>query len=88
MTMTVDLGPKLEQFVLQLIENGRYRSKSEVLREGVRLVQDREARLAELEAAISKGLDDVDAGRVYPLEEVMERLLKRYGAMAEGEGGE
>ncbi len=82
MTMTVDLGPKLEQFVLELIENGRYRSKSEILREGVRLVQDREARLAELQAAIGKGLDDVDAGRVHPLEDVADELRARYGPVA------
>ncbi len=47
MTISVDLGEKLEAFVTDLVENGRYGSKSEILREGVRLVQEREARLAE-----------------------------------------
>ena len=82
MTMTVDLGPHLEQVVLELIENGRYRSKSEVLREGVRLVQDREVRLADLKAAIAKGLDDVEAGRTHPLEDVIEELQSRYRSIA------
>ena len=81
MTMTVELGPMLEQAVEDLIENGRYRSKSEVLREGVRLVQDREARLESLKAEIQKGLDDVDAGRVYPIEDVVAELEARYLAM-------
>ncbi len=81
MTMTVELGPQLEQAVDDLIQNGRYRSKSEVLREGVRLVQDRETRLEALKAEIQKGLDDVDAGRVYPIEEVCAELEARYAQM-------
>ena len=81
MTMTVELGPQLEQAVDDLIQNGRYRSKSEVLREGVRLVQDRETRLEALKAEIQKGLDDVDAGRVYPIEEVCAKLEARYAQM-------
>ena len=78
MTMTVDLGPQLEHVVEDLVQNGRYQSKSEVLREGVRLVQDREARLAALHAEIEKGLADVDAGRVYPAEDVWAELDARY----------
>ncbi len=81
MTMTVELGPQLEQAVDDLIQNGRYRSKSEVLREGVRLVQDRETRLEALKAEIQKGLDAVDAGDVYPAEEVFAELEARYTAM-------
>ncbi|WP_244547604.1 hypothetical protein [Bradyrhizobium sp. OK095] len=34
------------------------------MREGVRLIQNREARLAALDAAIARGLDDADANRV------------------------
>jgi antitoxin ParD1/3/4 len=78
MTMTVDLGPQLEKFVNEMIESGRYGSKSEVLREGVRLVQDREARLAHLKAAIEKGLADADAGRLYDLEDVARDLQHLY----------
>ncbi len=83
MTMTVDLGPKLEQFVLEMIETGRYRSKSEVLREGLRLVQDREATL---DAALKVGLDDVAAGRTTPMDEVLDRLEAKYRMMAEARG--
>ena len=39
MAISVDLGEKLEATVNDLVANGRYNSKSEVLREGVRLVQ-------------------------------------------------
>jgi antitoxin ParD1/3/4 len=82
MTMiSADLGAKLETFVAGLVETGRYNSKSEVLREGVRLIQDREAKLAALDAAIAKGLADIEAGRVKPAEEVFDRLSKKYRAM-------
>ena len=48
MAISADLGEKLEAVVNDLVANGRYNSKSEVLREGVRLVQEREAALARL----------------------------------------
>lgn len=82
MAISAELGGKLESVVDELVRNGRYNSKSEVLREGVRLVQEREARLAQLDAAIQKGLDDVEAGRVVDADEVFDRLEKKYAAMA------
>ena len=36
------------------------------LREGVRLIQEREARLAALDASIARGLADAEAGQVKP----------------------
>lgn len=61
----------------------RYGSKSEVLREGARLIQDRETRLAALDASITRGLGDIEAGRIKPAEEVFDRLAAKYGAMAD-----
>ena len=49
--ISADLGTQLESFVTKLVETGRYNSKSEVLREGIRLIQEREARLAVLDQA-------------------------------------
>lgn len=83
MTMSVDLGERLEAFVNELVASGRYNSKSEVLREGLRLVQDRETRLAAFEAEIERGLADADAGRTKPAEEVFQRLEAKYRAMSE-----
>ncbi|MCP3734054.1 type II toxin-antitoxin system ParD family antitoxin [Sphingomonas sp. RP10(2022)] len=79
--ISADLGQPLETFVADLVKTGRYNSKSEVLREGVRLIQDREARLAVLHAAIDRGLADADAGRTHPAEEVFAELEARYRAM-------
>ena len=79
--ISADLGQALETFVGELVANGRYNSKSEVLREGIRLVQDREARLAALDAVIARGLADADAGRTIPAGEVFDRLEAKYRAM-------
>jgi antitoxin ParD1/3/4 len=82
MAISADLGKTLEAVVEDLVENGRYNSKSEVLREGVRLVQEREAALRRLDAALGRGMADIEAGRVKPAEEVFDRLIAKYEAMA------
>lgn len=81
MALSVELGNQLESVVDNLVQTGRYNSKSEVLREGVRLVQEREAQLAALDAAILRGTADLDAGRTVPAEEVFGRLRAKYQAL-------
>jgi antitoxin ParD1/3/4 len=82
MASSVNLGDQLETFITDAVKNGRYGSRSEVLREGVRLVQEREKRLARLDEALMKGVADGDAGRVTDAEIVFERLIRKYEAMA------
>lgn len=78
MPISADLGEMLENYVSGLVKAGRYNSKSEVLREGVRLLQERETRLAALDAALARGLADAEAGRVKPAKEVFDRLRAKY----------
>lgn len=80
--ISADLGQQLESFVATLVETGRYNSKSEVLREGVRLIHERESRLAALDASIARGVADAEAGRIKPADEVFERLESKYSAGA------
>ena len=80
--ISADLGAQLEGFIAKLVESGRYGSKSEELREGVRLVEEREKRLALLDAALERGLADVDAGRTHGLEDVLDELTRRYAGDA------
>ncbi|MFN3847427.1 MAG: type II toxin-antitoxin system ParD family antitoxin [Paracoccaceae bacterium] len=79
--ISADLGSQLEGFVAKLVETGRYNSKSEVLREGIRLIQERETRLAVLDQALAKGLTDAEAGRTKPADKVFARLDAKYKAM-------
>lgn len=52
----------------QLLSSGRYQNASEVLREGLRLVERREEedalRLAALRSAVQIGVADIEAGRL------------------------
>ena len=82
MASSVDLGRQLEKFVSSLISSGRYNSKSEVLREGVRLLEEREKRIAALDVAIAHGRADIAAGRAKSADDVLKRLDAKYRKMS------
>lgn len=82
MPSSVNLGEQLETFISEAVKTGRYGSRSEVLREGVRLVQERETLMARAMAELREGIDDVEAGRSEDLEVVADRLRRKYQAMA------
>lgn len=71
-TRNVVLTDTLAQFVEQLVASGRYQNASEVLRDGLRLIQQREqeqsARLQALREAVAIGVADIEAGRYTSLE--------------------
>jgi len=63
--MNVSLTPELEQFVQGKVNTGLYYSASEVVREGLRLLQERDQlqqlRLQELRQEIQVGMDSGDS---------------------------
>ena len=71
-TRNVVLTTRHEQIIEALVASGRYQNASEVLREGLRLVEDREAReaakLAALREAVAVGDADFEAGRYMEFE--------------------
>lgn len=66
-TRNVVLTDSQAKFVEQMVATGQYQNASEVLREGLRLVQAREAeqvaKLAALREAVAVGIADINAGR-------------------------
>ena len=54
-TVTVTLGPHYEEFIKSNIAIGRYNNVSEVIREGLRRLEEDEAKLAVLRAALIEG---------------------------------
>jgi antitoxin ParD1/3/4 len=77
MASSVNLGEQLEAFITEAVKKGRYGSRSEVLREGVRLVQEREGKWAQFEAEIQKGIDSADRGDSVPLDEAFDQVVER-----------
>lgn len=55
--------------------------QTEVLRKGERLIQDRETRLALLDALIMRGIADADANCTHADENIFDELLSRYKSM-------
>ena len=56
--MNVSVGSRWEEFVEAVVKDGRYGSVSEVVREGLRLVEEREAKLSALRETVRSALDD------------------------------
>jgi len=81
MASSADLGQRLETYVSDLVKNGRYNSRSEVLQEGVRLVEEREKKVAALDTLIRRGIADADSGKVKPMQDVVARLCSKYDQM-------
>lgn len=54
---SVSLGDHFESFVEQSIAEGRYHNASEVIRAGLRLLEEEESKLHALKNAIHEGLD-------------------------------
>ena len=56
-TMTVDLGSELRHYVESLVDSGNYRSNSEVLRESLRLLREKQAesKIAQVRHLIDEG---------------------------------
>jgi antitoxin ParD1/3/4 len=70
--MNVSLTPQLENYVKQKVAAGMYNSVSEVMREALRLLEERDAlkdmKLAALRSDLQKGIDELDRGEGTPLD--------------------
>ena len=79
--MNVNLGSTFDQFVADLLKTGRYQSQSEILREGLRLLKNREdlrqLRLAELRKEIAIGIASAERGEIVDGEVAFDRIRQR-----------
>jgi antitoxin ParD1/3/4 len=82
--MNVSLTPELEQLIHKKVESGLYLSASEVVREALRLLEERDRvnamKLEELRKEIQVGLDQADRGQLLDGPEVFENLRKKVRA--------
>ena len=90
-TRNVVLTEQQETFVKQMVSSGRYQNVSEVLREGIRLIQRQEekyeAQLTELREAAKIGIADIDSGnfQCFDAPEQLNRHLEELARDAIGE---
>ena len=77
MASRLELGDDWDGYVDGLVRDGRFETRADVLREGVRLGQERESWQKMVDEAVAEGLADIDAGRTYSVEEVREHFRAR-----------
>lgn len=78
-TTSMSLGPYWEAFLKAQVESGRYSSVSEVLREALRTLEEREAKLERLRAHLKEGAEQADRGEFvedFSAERVFEEVRK------------
>ncbi|MGB7759277.1 MAG: type II toxin-antitoxin system ParD family antitoxin [Bryobacteraceae bacterium] len=77
-SMNVSLTPELERFVQSRVASGLFQTASEVVREGLRLLEEREqareAALAEIRARIGRGVEQADRGELLDGDAVFEEI--------------
>jgi antitoxin ParD1/3/4 len=82
-TRNVVVTQAQEELIERLVARGRFQNASEVLRSGLRLVEEQEAALEKIRAGILEGLEDVAQGRVYDgepaIHEAFAEAMKRGG---------
>jgi antitoxin ParD1/3/4 len=81
--MNVSLTPELEKFVSAKVGSGRYNSASEVVREALRLLEERDsaraAQLAEFNGELGRRLASLDRGETVDPAEARARLRRKSG---------
>jgi antitoxin ParD1/3/4 len=81
--MNISLTKEFEHYVSQKVESGLYHSASEVIRDGLRLMRERDelhqSKLVELRNEIGIGVDQADRGQVKPFNEETTSRVKANG---------
>jgi len=81
--MNVSLTPDLEKLVHKKVQSGRYTSASEVVREALRLLAERdelrEVELQALRTKVERGLDEARRGDLVDGEEAFRAVRGRRG---------
>ena len=88
--MNVNLGTVFDKFIAELLKSGMYQSQSEVVREGLRLLKEREEikklRLAEWRKEIAIGSEQADHGEFVAGEETFAEIRKRSAKRKRAKG--
>jgi antitoxin ParD1/3/4 len=86
--VNVSLTPELEALIQERVRSGRYTSASEVVREALRLLEDRDElrrmRLDQLRSQVAAGLDSLDRGQARDGDAAIDEILDDVPASGRG----
>ncbi len=74
---SISLGDYFDQFVSSQVSVGRYKNVSEVIRAGLRLLEDEDSKVIALRKAIQEGIDSGIAHNFNPDKHLQELKAKR-----------
>lgn len=77
--LSITLPAEMVRVIREKVSAGNYGSNSEVIREAMRALMERERRLGGLDAAIARGVADAEAGRGESVNAVRESMRERFG---------
>ena len=76
----MSIGSHFEEFIEAQVKNGRFQNASEVVRAGLRLLEDQELERAERAARLAKSINEAldEPGEDIPADDVFDRLERQY----------
>lgn len=77
--MNVSLTPKLDDFIGNQVNSGRYRSASEVVCEALRLLEDRQMETQRIQNALNEGLASKPLSGAAAMKRIREKLQNEHG---------
>lgn len=82
------LGERFEAFIDQQVKSGRYNNASEVVRDGLRILEDLELVRQRRVEEVRQLLAEAEGDDLIPADQVFDELRRRYGRAAAGDTGE
>ncbi|RDH41227.1 type II toxin-antitoxin system ParD family antitoxin [Zooshikella ganghwensis] len=73
---SISLGDHFDGFIAEQLKTGRFGSASEVIRAGLRLLEEREAKLDALRKLIAEGVVEAEAGKTvdYDMQSILDSI--------------
>jgi antitoxin ParD1/3/4 len=76
--MEYQFPPEVDSLVRSQMATGRYATEDELLKDALLTLSEREATLADIRA----GIADMEAGRMRPLDDVVDEIRSKHGFAA------
>ena len=77
---SVKLGDYFDEFIAEQVKHGRYGSASEVIRQGLRMLEEHERKLESLRQAIIEGEESGDGG-ILDMQDIVREAKQEAGVL-------